>query len=107
MNKTRLILHDYQAEAVNKFDQWYRDDSSLEALIALTMGMGKTVTASSCVNRVIEQKPDARVLWLTHREELIEQAKCELETYTDQHCEVEQAGQRYTGLGKIVVGSVA
>jgi len=107
MNKTRLILHDYQAEAVNKFDQWYRDDSSMEALIALTMGMGKTVTASSCVNRVIEQKPDARVLWLTHREELIEQAKCELETYTDQHCEVEQAGQRYTGLGKIVVGSVA
>ncbi len=107
MNKTRLTLHDYQTEAVDKFDQWYNGDSNMEALIALTMGMGKTITASSCVNRLLEQKRDARVLWLTHREELIEQAKQELETYTGEYCEVEQAERRSSGLASIIAGSVA
>ena len=72
------------------------------------MGMGKTRTAASCIRRLLSSiNPSAKVLWLTHREELIEQSKQELEDFTGQPCEVEQADHRSTGMADIVVGSVA
>ena len=72
------------------------------------MGMGKTRTAASCIRRLLTTiKPNAKILWLTHREELIEQSKQELEHYTGEYCEIEQARHRSTGLSNIIVGSVA
>ena len=44
---------------------------------------------------------------MTHREELIEQSKEELEDHTGRSCDIEQAERRSTGLANIVVGSVA
>lgn len=102
-------LHDYQAEGVKRFVDWFQDaNATREALISLTMGMGKTRTAAACILRLFSSiKPRAKVLWLTHREELIEQSKQELEACTGQYCEIEQAERRCTGLANIVVASVA
>jgi len=102
-------LYDYQAQGVERFAEWFQDATATrEALISLTMGMGKTRTAASCVRRLFSViKPRAKVLWLTHREELIEQSKQELEDCTGQYCEIEQAERRCSGLASIVVASVA
>ncbi len=102
-------LYDYQAQGVERFADWFQDaNAAREALISLTMGMGKTRTAASCVHRLFSAiKPSAKVLWLTHREELIEQSKQELEVCTGQYCEIEQAEHRCSGLASIVVASVA
>ncbi|ODU25373.1 MAG: hypothetical protein ABS95_00180 [Verrucomicrobia bacterium SCN 57-15] len=102
-------LYDYQVQGVERFAEWFQDASATcEALISLTMGMGKTRTAASCIQRLFASiKPGAKVLWLTHREELIEQSKNELEDCTGQSCEVEQAKRRCSGLASIVVASVA
>lgn len=102
-------LYDYQVQGVERFAEWFEDaDSTREALISLTMGMGKTRTAASCIQRLFASiKPSAKVLWLTHREELIEQSREELEDCTRQYCEVEQAERQCTGLASIVVASVA
>ena len=106
MTREKLDLRDYQLEGVDRFTGWYAS-KDMEALIALTMGMGKTITASACVTYFLEKINTAgRILWLTHREELIEQSKAELELYTGQYCEVEKAEQKFSGLAKIVVGSV-
>lgn len=107
MSRPKFKLYDYQEEAVTKFLDWFFQDLGMEALICLTMGLGKTITASTCVARLLELNSHIKVLWLTHREELIEQSRHELETCTGRSCEVEQAGRRYLGLGSIVVGSVA
>ncbi|HEV2248611.1 MAG TPA: DEAD/DEAH box helicase family protein [Terriglobia bacterium] len=104
-------LYDFQAEGVEKFAAWFQDtgaDAPTEALISLAVGMGKTRTAASCIRRLLTAiKPSARILWLTHREELIAQSKRELELYTGEYCEIEQAHHRSTGLANIIVGSVA
>jgi len=104
-------LYDYQAEGVDTFAAWVQNtgpEAPSEALISLAMGMGKTRTAASCIRRLRTTiKPNAKILWLTHREELIEQSKQELEHYTGEYCEIEQARHRSTGLSNIIVGSVA
>ena len=104
-------LYDYQAEGVDTFAAWVQNtgpEAPSEALISLAMGMGKTRTAASCIRRLLTTiKPNAKILWLTHREELIEQSKQELEHYTGEYCEIEQARHRSTGLSNIIVGSVA
>lgn len=104
-----LELYDYQAQGVERFADWFQDtQATREALISLTMGMGKTRTAASCIRRLLSSiRPSAKVLWLTHREELVEQSKEELEDHTGRSCDIEQADRRSTGLANIVVGSVA
>lgn len=107
MQREKLDLRDYQLDGLDRFSRWYATVNDMEALIALTMGMGKTITAAACVNFFLEKiKPGGKILWLTHREELIDQSKAELELYTGQYCEIEKAGQKYSGLANIVVASV-
>ena len=102
----KLELRDYQLEGVEKFEIWWLGPE-LEALIALTMGMGKTITAAACIRRFLDKlKPDGRILWLTHREELIDQSKDEIQGYTGEACEIEKAEKYYTGKARILVASV-
>ena len=102
----KLELRDYQLEGVEKFEIWWLGPE-LEALIALTMGMGKTITAAACIRRFLDKlQPDGRILWLTHRNELIEQSKDEIEGYTGEACEIEKAEKYYTGKARILVASV-
>ncbi len=102
-------LYDYQVQGIERFAEWFQDaNATREALISLTMGMGKTRTAASCIQRLFASiKPGAKVLWLTHREELVEQSTQELEDCTGQYCEIEQAERRCSGRASIIVASVA
>ena len=105
--KVKLDLRDYQIEGVVRFQIWW-DSPELEALIALTMGMGKTITAAACANHFFEKiNPSGKILWLTHRDELVDQSRDELELYTGKACEIEQADQHFSGLSQIIVASVA
>lgn len=60
----------YQQRTIEAFDKWKDTDSRL-ATIILPTGTGKTYTASRCLDNV----SGAKVLWVAHREELIDQAK--------------------------------
>lgn len=102
--KQPVELYDYQKEGHEKFAKWWERDDSPESLIALTVGMGKTITACKCVDHVISQ--GAKVLWLTHREELLSQSKAEIEALTGEFCSIEKAEHKAAYRSKIVIASV-
>jgi superfamily II DNA or RNA helicase len=41
MQREKLDLRDYQLDGLDRFSRWYATVNDMEALIALTMGMGK------------------------------------------------------------------
>jgi len=106
-----LTLRPYQEAAVSavleaKEDVWRR-------LLVLATGGGKTVIAAAILDRVL--KAGQRALFLAHREELLTQAKAEIEGFVpDLHVEIEQAENRAAQTGSpfdekrrhVVVGSV-
>ena len=98
-------LRDYQQDALAAFKKWV-DTPEPEALIAMTVGLGKTITASACIDYFLGLDPNNKVLWLTHREELVDQSSTELSEYTEQNCEIEKGDQHATGNGRLVVASV-
>jgi superfamily II DNA or RNA helicase len=88
-----LTLRDYQeatveaATALNP-DVWRR-------LLVLATGAGKTVIAAEIIRRLI--KPGMKALFLAHRDELITQARNEIEGFIPGvHVEIEQAENRAT-----------
>jgi superfamily II DNA or RNA helicase len=83
-------------------------------LLVMATGGGKTLVFSEIINRVL--KPGQRALVLAHRDELLTQAKAEIEGYVPGVCvEIERAehrASRESGLfdenaRNVVVGSVA
>jgi superfamily II DNA or RNA helicase len=106
---SRLELRPYQEATVvaaikPKAKVWRR-------LLVLATGAGKTVIAAEILNRAL--KPGRRALFLAHRDELLSQAKSEIEGYVPGiHVELEQAESRATrsvideGRRHVVVGSV-
>ena len=65
------ILRDYQREAIRQlFTSWKQ--GALRPLLCLPMGAGKTTIAAYIVNRFIRE--GRKVLFVTHRQELTEQA---------------------------------
>lgn len=101
--KKEVKLFDYQSETFEAFKVWWEGPQQ-EALIALTVGLGKTITACACVSHVLTQ--NKKVLWLTHREELLGQSKEELESLTGELCDIEKAERRAGYKAKIIVASV-
>lgn len=100
------ILRDYQQAAHDAFVKWWRAPE-MEALVAATVGMGKTTIAAACVDTLLKVlNPSSRVLWLTHREELIEQSSAELQEYIGLPCGIEKAERYASGDERIVVASV-
>ena len=103
-------LRPYQAEGVTAFKDWYdlpvdeTDNQTLEALICLATGMGKTTVAAACIQELL--KRGKKVLWVVHTDELIKQAVAEIEALTGEPCEVEKAGKSASGKGNIVVASI-
>lgn len=80
-------------------------------LLVLATGAGKTVIAAEILNRILQ--PGRRALFLAHRDELLGQAKAEIEGFVPDLCvEIEQADNRATrterlhGRRHVVVGSV-
>lgn len=101
--KEEVILYDYQEEALTKFIDWFRAGEQ-EALIALTVGLGKTITASACVSHALNL--GKKVLWLTHRDELITQSAADLERGTGEFCSIEKAERKASQTAKIIVASI-
>jgi len=63
-------LHPYQLEAVEQaWAAWQAGHHSV--LVSLPTGTGKTEVALDLMRRALEQEPDGRALFLTHRRELV------------------------------------
>lgn len=91
--------------------RWYQqeckdaEEASLEVnrscLIVKATGLGKTRTQAALAGDW-----PGNVLWLAHRDELIQQAVRDIEMVTGEMVEVEQGDIRASGRARIVVGSV-
>jgi superfamily II DNA or RNA helicase len=88
----------YQEEAVAAAREALKENRS--TLLVCATGTGKTALASE----IVREWP-GRVLWLAHRDELLRDAREELETATGETVAIEKAGERSTS-ERIVVGSV-
>lgn len=98
----KFNLRRYQERAVENFIKWSNTDSKL-ATIILPTGTGKTRTASACIETVKSEK----ILWVAHREELIDQAYEALSSIIPEaHIEKEMAEHKADPSCDIVVGSV-
>jgi superfamily II DNA or RNA helicase len=87
-----LRLRPYQesaiAAAIKPSPNWRR-------LLVLATGAGKTVIAAEIIRRLIQ--PGQRALFLAHRDEIIMQAKSEIEAYIPGvHVEIEKSENRAT-----------
>jgi len=85
-----MIPRPYQDEAVQAV--WDQLASVPSTLVVLPTGMGKTVLFGLVARRWLNDR-GSRVLVLAHREELITQARDELETIIGRPAEVEMADQ--------------
>jgi len=66
-------LRPYQSRAVEGVKEAFREDRAV--LLVAPTGSGKTVMGLEVVARTLRAHPDATVLWLAHRTELVEQAR--------------------------------
>jgi len=92
----------YQIRTQENFIPWANSPSKL-ATIILPTGTGKTVTAGLCINT----QPGATVLWVAHREELIDQAFNSLKDTVQwaQSIQIDKADQKADPKSDIIVGS--
>jgi superfamily II DNA or RNA helicase len=107
-----LTLRPYQEATVIAATE--PKDGVWRRLLVLATGAGKTVIAAEIIRRLIQ--PGQRALFLAHRDELLSQAKSEIEGYVPGvHVEIEKAENRAARAGllfdeerrHVVVGSVA
>ncbi len=91
----------YQEKALANFLEWLPSPEPL-ATITLMVGTGKTATASLCVSKI-----NHKVLWVAHREELVDQAYQAL-SYFSPHKKItiEMAAYKADSESDIVVGTV-
>jgi len=94
----RMTMRPYQDEAIARIHACLGEHQS--TLLVLPTGTGKTRTAATYV-----RQHGGRVLWLAHRQELIEQGRESLEDVTGQAVSIEKADQYARGT-KVVVASV-
>lgn len=92
-------LRDYQVLSVKRVLEKLGEFSS--TLLCLPTGTGKTRTASEVVAQW-----GGPVLWLAHRQELIDQGKRDLERYTGENYVSVEKAEQYAGRSRIVVASV-
>jgi len=80
MNQDIASRYDeFQAQAVLNVTKDFRENPAGRYLLVIPTGGGKTVTAVKCVCEMFDKeflgKGRDKVLWVAHREELVEQAK--------------------------------
>lgn len=93
----------YQERVIENFCKWKDTDSKL-ATIILPTGTGKSFVAASCLDNV----SGAKILWVAHREELIDQAKGTLDNIISWTSSInkEIAEHKADPNSDIIVGSV-
>ena len=96
-------LRRYQERALENFLKW-KDTASDLATLILPTGTGKTKT---CVS-FIENNPNAKVLWVAHREELIDQAHDDIKSIVTWTTKIDKEIAKFKASpdSDIVVGSV-
>lgn len=93
----------YQEKTIENFIKWVDVLDEKLATIILPTGTGKTLTAALS----LKELKDKKILWVAHREELINQAYEALsQVIDDKKIEVEMAERKASPLADIVVGSV-
>lgn len=102
-------LRRYQEKIVKNYLQWINsnDDENL-ATIILPTGVGKTLSACSGITLHLSQiSHQFKILWVAHREELIDQAAEQLkELLPHLNIQIEMGKRRATADADIIVGSV-
>ena len=93
----------YQIRTKENFSKWINSPSPL-ATIILPTGTGKTITAGLCLDSI----PGATILWVAHREELIDQASNALKQTVSwaSDIQIDLAKQKASPKSDIIVASV-
>lgn len=93
----------YQERIVENFTKW-KDTASKLATIVLPTGCGKTASMAMCLDNALGSK----ILWVAHREELIDQAYNTLSSIVSwtNNIQKEMAEHKADPLSDIIVGSV-
>lgn len=92
-----FALRPYQEQAIAAIAEKLGENRS--TLLVLPTGVGKTATACSYV----QQHERGRVLWLAHREELLDQGRAALKKHTGEYIALEKA--EVTAIGSRVVAA--
>jgi len=93
------VFDEFQREAVDAIVQHYSNKKNGRYLLVIPTGGGKTWTTVKAINQLYEKQvlsaAEDRVLWITHRIELENQAKVTFEKYAGQ---VQEGGTSYDSL---------
>lgn len=76
--------HPYQDSAVTAAEKAFAQGLR-RIIVAMATGTGKTLTAALIIHRTLQQNPQARILWLAHTEELVNQAARTLRLFFPHH----------------------
>lgn len=76
--------HPYQDSAVTAVESAFANGLR-RVIVAMATGTGKTITACLIIRRTLRQNPRARILWLAHTEELVNQAARTLRLFFPEH----------------------
>lgn len=98
----RHTLYPYQELGLDAFRSWWADKKDdREALIALATGLGKTHLAAACIEGVLKLDKVNDVMWLTNRQELVNQTQDDLEGFLGIGVDIEQAHLRASGASPV------
>lgn len=99
--RPKMAARDYQIEAIRKVEAGWKDFG--RQLLVLATGLGKTICACMLTASVLEKR--GKVLFLAHREELIDQA---IERFAENgiYADREKAGEYASLDSRVVVASV-
>ncbi|TGL04968.1 DEAD/DEAH box helicase [Leptospira bouyouniensis] len=95
-------LKPYQSKAVGNAVRLLKEGKN--PLIIMATGTGKTVVGSSIIKERISS--GKKILWLAHREELIDQAKSQIDNICQISSGLERAEHRANLTENVIVGSV-
>lgn len=98
----KYTLKPYQNKAVG--NTLHLLDEKKNPLIIMATGTGKTVVGSSIIKELISH--GKKVLWLAHREELIDQAKAQIDNICRINSGLERAEHKANLSESVIVGSV-
>lgn len=101
-NPTKYTLKPYQNQAVRNTVGLLEQGKN--PLIIMATGTGKTVVGSSIIKERIAQ--GKKILWLAHREELIDQAKAQIDNICQISSGLERAEHKANLNENVIVGSV-